>query len=49
MDSEKIQKKISKNLSDFGGGDGPSNRFFERASTFSNFLRFDSDRTSQGL
>ena len=42
-------EKISKNFSDFGGGDGPSNRFFERASTLSNFLRLDSDRTNQGL
>ena len=44
----KFEKK-SKNFSDFRGGDAPSSRFFERASTFSNFLRLDSDRTSQGL
>ena len=42
-------QKISKNFSDFEGGDGPSNRFFEKASTLSNFLRLDSDRTNQGL
>ena len=49
MDSEKIEKKISKNFSDFGVGDGPSNRFFERCPTFPNFWRLASDRTDQGL
>ena len=34
---------------DFGGGHGPSSRFFERASTFLNFWRLDSCRTSLGL
>jgi len=48
-DFDKIKKKDSENFSDFRGGDGPSSRFFERASTFSNFFRLDSDRTSQGL
>ena len=47
-DFEKIKKK-SEFFSDFRGGDGPSSRFFERAPTFTNFLRLDSDRTSQGL
>ena len=42
-------KKKSENFSDFRGGDGPSNRFFERAPTFTNFLRLDPDRTGQGL
>ena len=42
-------KKKSENFVDFRGGDGPSNRFFERAPTFTNFLRRDSDRTSQEL
>ena len=42
-------EKIFKNFSVFGGGDGPSNRFFERAPTFTNFLRLDSDRISRGL
>ena len=43
--SEKIFKKIS----DFGGGDGLSNRFFERFHTFPYFLRLDSDITGHGL
>ena len=43
--SENFFKKIS----DFGGGDGLSNRFFERFHTFPYFLRLDSDRTGQGL
>ena len=42
-------RKNSENFSDFRGGDGPSSLFFERASTLSNFLRLDSDRTNQGL
>ena len=42
-------EKFSKKTSDFGGGDGTLNRFFERASTFINFLRLDSDRAGQGL
>ena len=42
-------EKIFKNFSDFGGGDVPSNRFFARASTFSNFLRLDSDKETQDL
>ena len=42
-------EKFFKNFLDFGGGDGPSNRFFERASTFSNFLRLVSDRPSPDL
>ena len=39
-------KKFSEKFSDFGGDDGPSSRFFERAPTFPNFLRPDSDRPS---
>ena len=31
----------SKKISDFGGGDGPSNSFFERASTFCDLLLID--------
>ena len=42
-------KKNSKKKSDFGGGNGPSNRFFERFPAFPNFLRLDPDRTDQGL
>ena len=42
-------EKFSKKTSDFGGGDGTSNRFFERASTFINFWWLDPDRTAQGL
>ena len=42
-------EKFSKKTSDFGGGDGTSNRFFERASTFINFWWLDPDRTGQGL
>ena len=34
---------------DFGGDDGPSNQFSERASTLSNFWRLDSDRPNQDL
>ena len=44
-----IWEKIFKKSSDFGGGDGPSNRFFERAPTFTNFLRLAFDRPSQDL
>ena len=36
-------------MSDFGGDDGPSNRFFERASTFNNFLRLGADRPNRVL
>ena len=36
-------------ISDFGGDDGLSNRFFERFPTFPNFWRLDFDRTGQGL
>ena len=43
--SEKIFKKIS----DFGGDDGLSNRFFERFHTFPHFFRLNSDGTGQGL
>ena len=43
--SEKILKKNS----DFWGGDGPSNRFFENAPTFTNFWRLDPDRPNQDL
>ena len=39
-------EKFCKNFSDFWGGDGLSNRFFERLPTFPNFLRLDSDRPS---
>ena len=42
-------EKFSKNLSDFWGGDGLSNRFFERLPTFPNFLRLASDRTGFAL
>ena len=42
-------EKIFKKISDFGGGDGPSNRFFERFQTFPSFLRIASDRPSLGL
>ena len=42
-------KKNSENFPDFGGDDGHSRRFFERASTFLNFLRLDYDRLSLGL
>ena len=46
-DFEKIEKKKSENFPDFRGDDGPSNRFFDRASTFSNFLRLDRDSTNR--
>ena len=36
-------------ISDFGGGDGLSNRIFERFPIFPNFWRLDFDRTGQGL
>ena len=42
-------EKFSKNLSDFWGGDGLSNRFFERFPTFPNFFRVKSDRLSFAL
>ena len=42
-------EKSLKKISDFWGGDGPSNRFFEGFQTFPNFLRLDPDRTGQGL
>ena len=42
-------KKNSENVLDFRVGDGPSNRFFERAPTFTNFWRLDSDRPNQDL
>ena len=42
-------EKFFKKISDFGGDDRPSNRFFEFCSTLRNFLWLDSDRTSQGL
>ena len=42
-------RKIFQNFFDFGGDDRPSSRFFERASTLSNFLRLASDRLSQDL
>ena len=45
---ENSEKNLKKNP-DFWGGDGPSNRFFERFQTFPNFLRNASDRPSLGL
>ena len=42
-------RKIFQKISDFGDGDGLSNRFFERFHTFPHFWRLDSDRTGQGL
>ena len=42
-------EKIFKNFSDFGGGDRPSNRFFEFCSTLRNFLWLDSDKPSLSL
>ena len=42
-------EKFSKKFSDFGGGDVLSNRFFERAPTFTNFLRLAFDRPSWDL
>ena len=44
-----LRSQKLKNYSDFRGGDGPSSRFFERASTFLNFLRLVSDRSNLGL
>ena len=41
--------KKKSEFSDFWGDDGPLRRFFERASTFLNFLRLVSDRSSLGL
>ena len=49
IDSEKIHKNFPKKKSNFGGGVGLSNRFFERFHTFPHFLRLDSDRTGHGL
>ena len=45
----KIEENFPKKSPKFGGGDGPSNRFFEEALIFSNFLRLDSGRTSRAL
>ena len=42
-------RKIFEKKNDFWGGDGPSNRFFERSPTLPNFWRLDPDRTGQGL
>ena len=42
-------EKFLKKKSDFWGGDGPSNRFFENAPTFTNFWRLDPDRPNQDL
>ena len=47
-----ILRKLRKNFQKFFGflgGDGLSNRFFERCTTLHNFWRLDSDRISWGL